>query len=124
MTTASAPTRGSGTTGPRVGAGLSGSGGHGAAHAAFLAAAIGGAALGLVVLLGEAGVFSAPSLYGPAGGLSGRSTIAVVAWLVAWVLLHRAWKDRAAPRSAFAWTCALVGFAVIATFPPVWAVFG
>lgn len=124
MTTATAPTRGTGTTGPRVGGGLEDGDGHGAAMAAILAAAIGSAALGLLVLLAEAGLFSAPSLYAPAGGLSGRSTFAVIAWLVAWVVLHRRWRQRAAPRSAFAWAMALVAFAVLATFPPVWGILG
>jgi hypothetical protein len=124
MTTASAPTRSTGTTGPRVGGGLEDGDGHGAALAAILAAAIGAAALGLLVLLAEAGVFSAPTLYGPAGGLSGRSTFAVVAWLVAWFVLHRMWSGKAAPRAAYAWAIALVLFAVLATFPPVWGVFG
>ena len=63
--------------------------GDGAAMAAILAAGIGAATLGLLVLLSEAGVYSSPSLYAPAGGLSGRST-----------------------------------FAVLATFPPVWSIFG
>lgn len=124
MTTASAPSRGSGTTGPRVGAGMADGESHGAALAAVLAAAIGAAALGLFVLLNEAGIYTAPSLYPPAGGLSGRSTFAVVAWLVAWFILHRRWKDAGAPKSAFAAAMGLVAFAVIATFPPVWAIFG
>ena len=98
--------------------------GDGAAMAAILAAGIGAATLGLLVLLSEAGVYSSPSLYAPAGGLSGRSTFAVIAWLVAWFLLHRAWRARSAPRGAFAWTLGLVAFAVVATFPPVWSIFG
>lgn len=124
MTTASAPSRNTGTTGPRVGGGLADGEGHGAALAAVLAAAIGSAALGLLVLLGEAGVYSAPSLYAPAGGLSGRSTFAVVAWIVAWVVLHRRWAGREAPRAAYTWAIALIVFSVLATFPPVWGIFG
>jgi hypothetical protein len=123
MTTTSAPTRGPGTTGARVAGGLEDGDGHGAAFAAILAAAIGSATLGLFVLLNEAGVFTAPSLYAPAGGLSGRSTFAVVAWLVAWGVLHRRWRHRAAPSGAFAWAMALVVFAIVATFPPVWGLF-
>lgn len=124
MTSATEPTRRTGTTGPGIAGGLEDGDGHGAALAAILAAAIGGATLGLFVLLGEAGLYSAPSLYAPAGGLSGRSTIAVIAWLVAWGALHRRWRQREAPSSAFAWAVALVTFAVLATFPPVWGVFG
>ena len=56
---------------------------NGAAVAAFLAAGIGAFAMGLVVILNEAGLFAAPSLYPPAGGVSGRTTIAVAIWLIA-----------------------------------------
>ena len=49
---------------------------------AFLAAGIGAFAVGLFVLLNEMGLFAAPALYEPAGGVSGRTTFAVVAWLV------------------------------------------
>lgn len=95
---------------------------NGAALAAVLAAAIGSAALGVLVLLGTTGVFSGPVLYGPAGGLSTRSTGAVVAWLIAWVVLHRQWKDReVAAGSVVKWSVALVLLSVLATFPPVWA---
>ncbi len=94
---------------------------NGSALAAVLAAGIGAAAMGLAVLLNEAGIFAAPSLYAPAGGLSGRAAIAVIAWLIAWGLLHRRWKGReVAVQRVFVWTLALVGFAVLATFPPVW----
>jgi hypothetical protein len=94
----------------------------GAALAAMLGAAIGAFAMGAFVLANEAGIWAAPALYGPAGGLSGRSTFAVVAWLVAWGILHARWHGRdvrATP--VFACTLALVALSVIATFPPVWA---
>jgi multisubunit Na+/H+ antiporter MnhG subunit len=93
--------------------------------AAFLAAGIGAFAMGLFVLLSEAGIFTAPSLYGPAGGVSGRTTFAVVTWLIAWALVHRRWKGRhVEPASVWAVTLALFAFALLATFPPVWAIFG
>jgi hypothetical protein len=98
---------------------------NGAALAAFLAAGIGAFAMGLFVLLSEAGIFTAPSLYGPAGGVSGRTTFAVVTWLIAWALVHRRWKGRhVEPASVWAVTLALFAFALLATFPPVWAIFG
>lgn len=56
---------------------------NGRAMAAFLGAGIGAFAMGAFVLLNEAGVFAAPALYGPAGGLSGRAVFATVAWLIA-----------------------------------------
>ena len=94
---------------------------NGAAMAAILAAAIGSAAFGVIVLLGATGVFSAPVLYAPAGGLSTRSTLAVVAWLLAWVVLHRRWRDRTVSVSRVgAWSFSLVFASIAATFPPLW----
>ena len=98
------------------------SGTNGAAMAAILAAGIGSLAMGVFVLANEAGIFTAPSLYGPAGGLSGRSTFALVVWLLAWSLLHARWQGRTiAGAPVFAWTVALIAIAAVATFPPVWA---
>jgi hypothetical protein len=94
---------------------------NGAAMAAFLAAGIGSFAMGLFVILNEAGLFTAPSLYGPAGGVSGRTTFAAVAWLIAWGLLHSRWKSREVePRPVYALTLVLIGLGLVATFPPVW----
>jgi hypothetical protein len=94
---------------------------NGAALAAVLAAGIGAFAVGFFVILNEAGLFTAPSLYGPAGGLSGRSTFAVVAWLVAWGALHARWRGRdVAAARVLMWTLVLVALAVVMTFPPVW----
>ncbi len=50
--------------------------------------------MGVIVLLNEAGIFAVPALYAPAGGVSGRTTLATVVWLVAWGLLHYRWKGR------------------------------
>ena len=95
---------------------------NGAAMAAALAAGIGAAALGLVVLLHEAAIFSMPSIYAPAGALSGRATAAVVVWLAAWAVLNARWRERSLPPAKIlAWTLALVGFGLLATFPPLWA---
>ena len=62
-----------------------------AAVAAFLAAGIGALGLGLVVFLNELEVFEVPALYGPAGGVTGRTAAGVVIWLVAWAVLHSRW---------------------------------
>jgi hypothetical protein len=94
---------------------------NGAAVAAFVAAAIGAVAVGFFVLAGEAGVFTAPVLYAPAGGVSGRTTFAVATWLIAWAWLHSRWRQREIrSRRLFVVTLALTGLGVIATFPPVW----
>jgi hypothetical protein len=95
--------------------------GNGAAMAAILAAGIGAFAMALFVILNEAGLFVAPTLYGPAGGVTGRTTFATLVWLVAWGVLHTRWRARQlAPGRVFGLTLVLVGVGVLGTFPPVW----
>jgi multisubunit Na+/H+ antiporter MnhG subunit len=94
---------------------------HGAALAAFLAAGIGSFALGLIVILGELGAFKAPALYAPAGGVTGRTTLGAILWLIAWLLLHRRWKGRRIDaRVVFPLALLLVALGVLLTFPPFW----
>ena len=94
---------------------------NGAAMAAVLGAGIGSSAIGAFVLLNEAGLFAAPTLYGPAGGVTGRTTFATIVWLLAWGVLHARWKSReVASGAVFTWTIVLVVLAIIATLPPVW----
>jgi hypothetical protein len=95
---------------------------NGSAMAAFLGGGIGAFAMGAVVLLNEAGIFAAPTLYAPAGGVSGRTTVATIVWLVAWAVLHHRWKSREiAPGRVGALTMILVALGVLGTFPPVWS---
>ena len=95
---------------------------NGAALAASLAAGIGAFTMGLVVILNEAGLFAAPSLYRPAGGVTGRTAIATAVWLIVWAFLHRRWKDREiAPRRVTLLVLVLIGLGVLLTFPPVWS---
>jgi hypothetical protein len=94
---------------------------NGAALAAFLACGIGAFATGLFVILNEAGLFAAPALYGPAGGVTGRTTFAVVVWLIAWAVLHARWKDvEREARPVHTLTLLLIAIALLLTFPPVW----
>ena len=94
---------------------------NGSAMAAFLGGGIGAFAMGAVVLLNEAGIFAAPTLYAPAGGVSGRTTLATIVWLVAWVVLHNRWKARAiAPGRVGAVTQILIALGVLGTFQPFW----
>lgn len=95
---------------------------NGAVWAAILASGIGGFSVGLVVILNEAGIFASPTLYGPAGGVSGRTTIAAVIWLVSWTVLHRLWRDREVDGGRVtAIAAVLVLLGLVGTFPPVWS---
>jgi hypothetical protein len=97
---------------------------NGAAMAAFLAAGIGAFAMGLVVVLNETGVFAPPTIYAPAGGVSGRTTLAVVIWLLAWALLHFRWRDRIVHAGrVWAVTLILIALGILGTFPPIWSLF-
>jgi hypothetical protein len=94
---------------------------NGAAMASVLGAGIGAFAVGLVVMLNEAGLFAAPTLYGPAGGVTGRTTLATLVWVVAWGLLHASWREReVAPTRVFGVSLALIVLGIVGTFPPVW----
>lgn len=95
---------------------------NGAAMASALAAGVGAFAMGLFVVLNEAGVFAAPTLYGPAGGVTGRTTFATVVWLAAWGVLHARWRTRElAAGRVLALTLVLIGAGMLGTFPPLWS---
>lgn len=97
---------------------------NGALWAAILASGIGALAVGLMVILNESGLYSAPTLYAPAGGVSGRTTFAAVIWLVSWAVLHRLWRDREVDGgrvTVIAVVLILLG--LVGTFPPVWTLF-
>jgi hypothetical protein len=97
---------------------------NGAAIAAFLAAGIGAFAVGLVVILNEAGLFAAPALYAPAGGVTGRTALGTAIWLVAWGGLHALWKDRAIDSRAIVtlgWM--LIALGIFFTLPPIRGLF-
>ena len=95
---------------------------NGAAMASALAAAVGAFAMGLFVVLNEAGLFAAPTLYGPAGGVTGRTTFATLVWLAAWGVLHARWSARElAPGRVLALTLVLIAVGMLGTFPPLWS---
>lgn len=94
---------------------------NGAGMAAFLAAGIGAFVLSILVILNETGTFATPTIYKPAGGISGRTTVATVIWLIVWALLHNRWKER---EFASHWvrnvTLVLIVVSLVLTFPPIW----
>jgi hypothetical protein len=97
---------------------------NGAALAAVMAAGVGAFAVGLVVIINEAGLFSVPALYRPAGGVSGRTTLAAVIWLIGWAVLHGRWRNRQLePGRVYLITMILVSLGTLLTLPPVWKLF-
>jgi hypothetical protein len=102
---------------------------NGPVSAALLAGGIGSAVLGLVTLINETNSTSAFSKslvwVKPVGGLSGKSSYAIIAFLLSWVILHFVWKDKDtnfARISSIA--LALLAVGLIGTFPPVWHLLG
>ena len=94
---------------------------NGAAMAAIVAAGVGAFAVGAVVLLAETGLWSAPSFYGPVGGLSGRTTVATAVWLLSWWALHARWRRHDVNSTwVLVTTTTLIIIGVLATFPPLW----
>jgi hypothetical protein len=96
--------------------------------AAFIASGIGSFVLGLLVVLTEmkagAGLKAALNWVGPVGPLSGKTGVAVIAFVVGWVALHFAFKNRAVTlTTAFVITLILVGLGVLMSFPPFFELF-
>lgn len=97
---------------------------NGAAMAALLAGGIGTFTLGLIVILNAMGLLQVPALYSPAGGVTGRTTLAVVIWLACWIILHYRWKEKHLESKTIYWlSCILIGMSLLLTFPPVWNLF-
>jgi hypothetical protein len=72
----------------------------------------------------SAGLSKSLNWYNPSGPLSGKIGVAVVAWLLAWVILHAAWKNKNVDVDrAFSWGLALVILGFLLTFPPVFGLF-
>jgi hypothetical protein len=102
---------------------------NGPVSAALLAAGIGSAALGLLTFiyeLNDKSAFATSMTWSKAvGGLSGKSGWAIIAFFVAWAILHYLWKDKDtdfARISTIAFVLLAIG--LIGTFPPFWHLFG
>jgi len=55
----------------------------------------------------------------PTGPLSGVTTTAIVAWLLAWIVLHWRWRGRdVALRATVGAALVLLAAALLLTFPP------
>ena len=100
---------------------------NGPAAAAILASGIGSLALGLFTCLAQAlaPLNAALSFYDPVGSLSGETTLAVVAWLMAWAILYVLWRVKSVNfAKVFAVMLTLIGLGLLGTFPPIFQIFG
>jgi peptidoglycan biosynthesis protein MviN/MurJ (putative lipid II flippase) len=95
--------------------------------AAMLAAGIGCFVLGLMICLaqGSKAIGGILNFYNPVGPLSGKTIVAVVAWLVAWGVLGSTWKDQSADfGKIYKVTLILVVLGLLGSFPLFFDLFG
>lgn len=88
--------------------------------AAILAAGIGALTLGILTTLAEASqpIKDFLNFYDPVGPLSGKTTGAIIIWLVAWVVLHLIYRNKPLEsRLALTVSLVLIGLGVLGTFP-------
>ncbi|KAB1138860.1 hypothetical protein F7R91_41655 [Streptomyces luteolifulvus] len=100
--------------------------GEGPISAAIIAAGFGATALGLLTTLAEASesVKDALTWSDDVGPLSGKTSLAVAVWLLAWVLLHAALRNKPYETlPALGITLALIGLGVLGTFPEFFQLF-
>ena len=98
---------------------------NGPVSAALLGGGIGAAVFGLVTLIYELNDTSAfaraLTWYGPTGGLSGKSSLGIIAFFVAWAILHYIWKDKETDFARISTiSFVLLAVALLGTFPPIW----
>lgn len=99
---------------------------NGPAAAAILASGIGCMAMGFfttfAVILPS--LNAALNLYNPAGPLSGKTTGAVLVWLLAWAVLHVLWRNTQVDFGrVFMVTMVLIVLGLVGTFPPFFEAF-
>ena len=93
---------------------------NGIAGAALIGAGIGCLALGLLTFLTKISntIETALDFYHPTGPVSGITTLAVIVWIVAWVALHRVWRNQEVDfRKVYIVTLVLVGLGLMGCFP-------
>ena len=98
----------------------------GPAAAAILATGIGAVVLGLLTTLNEASIDIKDflELDKDVGPLSGKTTFAVIAYLVGWGVLHGLWRRQSPPlRPILILTAILIGLGILGTFPTFFQAF-
>ena len=99
---------------------------NGSGAAAILSAGIGAFALAVLSIATDksALVKSSLNFYGPTGPLSGVTTVAILLWIVTWVILEGRWRSRTVAIGRInAAALALLGLGLLLTFPPLADIF-
>jgi hypothetical protein len=94
--------------------------------AALIASGIGSLVLGLTVVGAEASESIRDALIwsDSVGPLSGKTGVAVIAFVLSWLGLHYALKNARLPlMTSFIITLLLVGLGLLLTFPPIFELF-
>lgn len=94
--------------------------------AALIAGGFGCATIGLMTVLAEASQSIAGALnwWSPAGPLTGKTLVGVIAFFASWIVLHVIFRGRnvtCAPAATIA--LILLGLGLLGTFPPFFAIF-
>ncbi len=100
---------------------------NGPAAAAILASGIGSLTLGLFTTLAQAVtlVNDALNFYDPVGPLSGKTTVAVVVWLVAWAVFYSLWRNQQVNfTKVYIATLIMIALGLLGTFPTFFEAFG
>jgi hypothetical protein len=98
----------------------------GAVSSAFLSSGIGCLLIGLMTT----GAVISETLnhmlnwWGPAGPLTGKTSIGVAGWLISWFVLNSRWRNKEVDfGKIFAATLILIGVGFLLTFPPIFEAF-
>ncbi|HXE08928.1 MAG TPA: hypothetical protein VN612_13590 [Acidobacteriaceae bacterium] len=90
--------------------------------AALLACGVGCLVLGTLSLAsdGSKRIASLLNIYNPTGPLSGVTTIAIAAWLLAWAVLARQWRAKQVAFGKVSFVAfVLLALGLLLTFPPL-----
>lgn len=94
----------------------------GPAAAALLSVGVGSLALGVFTFLAEnvKSIGKALNWYHPAGNLTGKTGLAIILWLVLWVILGKAWQGKDVELGRiYTVTLVLITIGFLLTFPIV-----
>lgn len=95
--------------------------------ASMIASGIGSLVLGIAIVLAEVSPAIKAFLTWSkgVGPLSGKTGLSVIAFVLSWVVLHYAFRNKSISlTTSFIWTVVLVVLGLLLTFPPVFMSFG